>query len=321
MAVFTHVSAEEVAAFLCRYSVGELIALKGIAEGVQNSNFFVETTQGKFFLTLYEERVDITALPYFHSLLAHLHNAGCKVPRFIDDNDGNWLQQLAGRPACLIEFLSGVSATTPTAQQAYSVGDTLAQLHNAVEDFDGIRPNEMGADSWQSMAEKCGVDGLNSISPMLAKRVFDELDFLSVNWPRHLKSSAVHADLFPDNVLLLGNDVSGLIDFYFACTDLVAYDLAVTHAAWSFSSDGGTYLPQIGTAIVNGYTARRDLSDAIEVMPILFRGASMRFLLSRCYDWINTPANAFVTRKDPLAFLKRLDFYSKIDNPRDFLGL
>ncbi len=321
MAVFTHVSAEEVAAFLRRYSVGDLIALKGIAEGVQNSNFFVETTQGKFFLTLYEERVDISALPYFHSLLAHLHDAGCKVPSFINDNDGNWLQQLGGRPACLIEFLSGVSATTPTPQQAYSVGDALAQLHNAVEDFDGTRPNEMGMDNWQAMAQRCGIDGLNRIFPMLATRIFDELEFLSANWPRHLKCSAVHADLFPDNVLLIGNDVSGLIDFYFACTDLVAYDLAVTHAAWSFSPDGGTYMPQIGTAIIRGYTAKRGLIDAIDVMPILLRGASMRFLLSRCYDWINTPASAFVTRKDPQAFLKRLDFYSKIDNPRDFLGL
>ncbi len=321
MAVFTHVSAEDVAIFLRRYSVGDLIALKGIAEGVQNSNFFIETTKGKFFLTLYEERVDISALPYFHSLLTHLYSAGCKVPKFINDNDGNWLQQLAGRPACLIEFLSGVSATTPTPQQAYAVGDALAQLHNAVESFEGTRINEMGIGNWQAMAAKCDIDGLNSISPMLAGRIFDELEFLNANWPRHLKSSAVHADLFPDNVLLLGNDVSGLIDFYFACTDLVAYDLAVTHAAWSFSSDGGTYMPQIGTAIIQGYAAKRDFVDAIGVMPVLLRGASMRFLLSRCYDWINTPTNAFVTRKDPLAFLRRLDFYSKIDNPKDFLGL
>ncbi len=321
MAVFTHVSAEEVAAFLRRYSVGDLIALKGIAEGVQNSNFFVETTKGKFFLTLYEERVDISALPYFHSLLAHLHDARCKVPTFINDNDGNWLQQLAGRPACLIEFLSGVSATTPTSQQAFAVGGALAQLHNAAESFEGVRANEMGFDNWQAMAAKCDIDGLNSISPMLAARIFDELEFLNANWPRHLKSSTVHADLFPDNVLMLGNEVSGLIDFYFACTDLIAYDLAVTHAAWSFSSDGGTYLPQIGTAILQGYTVTRDLDDAIDAMPVLFRGASMRFLLSRCYDWINTPANAFVTRKDPLAFLRRLDFYSKIVDPRNFLGL
>jgi homoserine kinase type II len=321
MAVFTHVSAEEVGAFLERYDVGNLIALKGIAEGVQNSNFFVETTKGQFFLTLYEDRVDASELPYFHDLLAHLHTAGCRVPSFIEDNNGGWLQELAGRPACLIEFLSGVSATTPTAEQAYSVGDTLAQLHAAVEGFSGTRVNQFGVDSWIGIAEKCGEEQLNSISPNLAKRVFDEAEFLSANWPRHLKSSAVHVDLFPDNVLMLGNDVSGLIDFYFACTDLQAYDLAVTHAAWSFSGDGAVYLPQIGTAMINGYMSKRDLSDCIDVMPILLRGASMRFLLSRCYDWINTPANAFVTRKDPLAFLRRLDFYSKIDDAGPFLGL
>jgi homoserine kinase type II len=320
MAVYTFVKAEEVAVLLQRYDVGSLIALKGIAEGVQNSNYFVETSKGKYFLTLYEQRVDLSALPYFHALLKHLRDAGCKVPSFIPDRNGAWLQEIAGRPACLIEFLSGVSVSAPTPAQANAVGSALAQMHIALSDFHETHPNQLGIECWQDFAEKCGSDELNSISTGLADRVIAECGFLQQNWPSHLQKSSIHADLFPDNVLLLGDTVSGLIDFYFACTDLPAYDLAVTHAAWSFSDDGSEYLPQIGIEIIRGYQALLSLDEVSGVFPVLLRGASLRFLLTRCYDWINTPADALVTRKDPLAFLRRLDFYSKIGDPKFLFG-
>ncbi len=320
MAVYTFVTAEQVATMLQHYAVGELIALKGIAEGVSNTNYFIETTTGKYFLTLYEERVDVTALPYFHALLKHLRSAGCKVPSFISDNNNNWLQNIAGRPACLIEFLSGVSVSTPTQAQAYSVGRALAQMHMASSDFNETHPNQFGIKNWTTFLEKFSHNELNDIAPGLAQRVKAECKFLEQNWPRHLPTSSIHADLFPDNVLLLGNTVSGLIDFYFACTDLQAYDLAVTHAAWCFSDDS-EYLPQIGTALLRGYADIAPLEDIVDAFPILLRGASLRFLLTRSYDWINTPESALVTRKDPLAFLRRLDFYSKIDDPKSLFGL
>jgi homoserine kinase type II len=320
MAVYTFVTAEDVALLLRQYEVGELIALKGIAEGVQNSNYFVETTKGKYFLTLYEQRVDMSALPYFHALLRHLRAAGCKVPSFISDIEGKWLQEIAGRPACLIEFLSGVSVSTPTSAQAYAVGGALAQMHLALADFGETHPNQLGIDNWTEFAEKCGRQELDAITPGLADRVRAECLFLQDHWPRHLPQSSIHADLFPDNVLLLGNQVSGLIDFYFACSDLQAYDLAVTHAAWCFTHDGSAYLPQIGTSLLRGYAALVSVDAIIDVFPTLLRGASLRFLLTRSYDWINTPANALVTRKDPFAFLRRLDFYSKIDNPSRLFG-
>jgi homoserine kinase type II len=320
MAVYTFVTAEDVAALLQHYAVGDLIALKGIAEGVQNSNYFVETTKGKYFLTLYEQRVDMSALPYFHALLRHLSAAGCKVPSFISDNDGKWLQEIAGRPACLIEFLSGVSVSSPTPAQAHAVGGALAQMHLALSDFNETHPNQLGIDNWTEFAGKCGRQELDDIAPGLAERVRAECVFLENNWPRHLPTSSIHADLFPDNVLLLGDTVSGLIDFYFACTDLQAYDLAVTHAAWCFSDDGSKYLPQIGIALLSGYADLVPVDIIIDAFPVLLRGASLRFLLTRSYDWINTPANALVTRKDPLAFLRRLDFYSEIEDSKALFG-
>jgi homoserine kinase type II len=196
----------------------------------------------------------------------------------------------------------------------------LQRRHVALSDFDETNPNQLGVECWRDFAEKCGNDALNSISAGLADRILSECRFLNQYWPKQLQKSSIHADLFPDNVLLLGDKVSGLIDFYFACTDIPAYDLAVTHAAWSFSDDGSEYLPQIGIEIIRGYQDLLPLNEVTEVFPILLRGASLRFLLTRCFDWINTPADALVTRKDPLAFLRRLDFYSKIDDPKSLFG-
>lgn len=310
MAVYTQVGAEAAARLLRRYDVGELITLKGIAEGVENTNFFVETSKARFILTLYEKRVDPADLPFFHAMLGHLHAAGCAVPRFITDRDGEYLHDVCGRPACLIEFLPGVSVSSPTIAQAFATGAALGQMHAALQDFAALRPNALGVAAYRPLMRRCGAGNLDAISAGLAARIADECDFVESQWPAHLPISAIHADLFPDNMLMRGDAVSGLIDFYFACTDIRAYDLAVTHAAWSFSADGGTYHAALGNAITSGYDGIfRITADVRRALPTLARAACLRFLLTRCYDWINTPPSAMVTRKDPVAFLRRLDHY------------
>jgi homoserine kinase type II len=321
MAVYTQVSAEAAAEFLTRYEVGDLITLKGIAEGVENSNYFLETTQSRFILTLYEKRVDTADLPYFYALLDHLHIAGCKVPRFILDREGQWLQNVAGRPACLIEFLSGISVSSPNEAQGYATGAALGEMHDALKTFAPSRPNSLGAAAFRPLAAKCGDTGLNSIADGLSARIFAECDFVEQNWPSHLPQSAIHADLFPDNVLMTGDAVSGLIDFYFACNDLRAYDLAVTHTAWSFSADGAVYNGAVGRAIMDGYASKLTLDDETKAaFVILARAACLRFLLTRCYDWINTPSSAIVTRKDPLEFLRKLEFYASHPAGNSLIG-
>jgi homoserine kinase type II len=321
LAVYTSLGPEDVAPLLGRYDAGELVSLKGIAEGVQNSNFYVETTKSRFILTLYESRVDPADLPFFYALLKHLHEAGCKVPRFIADKDGNWLQEIAGRPACLIEFLQGVSVTKPTAAQAHSTGKALGAMHAALAGFTKSRPNSLGLSAWRPLAEQCSRDDLETIQTGLQARIASECDYLEERWPSDLPISAIHADLFPDNVLMLGNDVTGLIDFYFACTDLRGYDLAVTHSAWCFSPEGARFDPQVSEALLTGYGEAFPLDvPTRDALPVLLRGACLRFLLTRCYDWINTPANALVTRKDPLAFLRRLEFYADAKNHAAIMG-
>tara|TARA_R100001244_G_scaffold39766_6_gene35849 strand:+ start:798 stop:1757 length:960 start_codon:yes stop_codon:yes gene_type:complete len=310
MAVYTKVSAEEIGQFLTRFDVGTLVSAKGIAEGVENSNYLLETTRGKYILTLYEKRVDPADLPFFIALLDHLAAHGCLVPPMIADREGEKIQQLCGRSACLIVFLPGVSVSHPTEAQARSTGHALGDMHRALADFEPERRNILDHDGWRALAGQCGPDELDNIAPGLAGTVARELDYLDEYWPHDLPRSAIHADLFPDNVLMLGDQVTGLIDFYFSCTDIRAYDLAVTHAAWCFSEDGSDFHDPISRALIDGYATAFTISDAERrALPLLARGAALRFLLTRAYDWINTPADALVTRKEPQAFLHRLQYY------------
>ncbi|KQN15685.1 MULTISPECIES: homoserine kinase [Sphingomonas] len=313
MAVYTQVSAEALGAFLARYDHGELLSAKGIAEGVQNSNYLVETTADRFILTLYEERTSTEDLPFFLDMLDHLAADGNPVPRALPDRDGVAIQQLAGRSACLIEFLTGVSVSHPTAAQAYAAGAAMGHMHTSLAGFGQTRANPLGADTWRPFLARCGRD-IDSIAPGLFDRTEAALRSVLAQWPRDLPMAAIHSDLFPDNVLMLGDRVTGVIDFYFACTDIRAYDLAVMHTSWAFDGNGENYNAAIGKALIDGYAGQFALSDAERAaLPILARGACLRFLLTRAWDWLNTPADALVTRKDPLAYWRRLETYLKDD--------
>ncbi len=320
MAVYTQLGAEVLGNLIEAFDQGALVSAKGIAEGVSNSNWLIETTGQsgsgqRFILTMYETRTDLADLPFFLGLMDHLSAKGCPVPRTVHDRDGNAFRMLDGKALALIEFLPGVSPSTPTPAQARSVGEALAGLHLAVADFPLQRANGLGPASWQTLAESCGSAGLAEIGSGLDWLVLQGLADLAAQWPDDLPNSVIHADLFPDNVLMLGDTVGGLIDFYFACTDITAYDLAVTHAAWCFDASGRNFDLAVSAALLSGYEAVRPLSlQERAALPILSRGAAMRFLLTRAYDWANTPAGALVERKDPLAFARRMEFYADPEN-------
>ncbi len=324
MAVYTQLGAEEMAAIVSAFDVGSLISAKGIAEGVSNSNWLIETTgkggkSARFILTMYEHRVEEDDLPFFLGLLDHLAERGCPVPRTIHDRDNRAFRFHDGKALALIEFLPGVSVNAPTPPQALAVGAALAQSHLAAADFGGRRENAMGPAAWRELAGACGIQGFAEIDPGLGALVERELEAIAGAWPKDLPKGTIHADLFPDNVLMLGDAVSGLIDFYFACTDLLAYDVAVTHAAWCFSSDGARFDPALSAALLAGYESVRPLTLAErEALPLLAQGAAMRFLMTRAYDWLNVPAGAIVARKDPMAFARRLEFYARPQNSSIF---
>ena len=308
MAVFTAVTAVDLAVFLQRYDIGTATSFKGIAEGVQNSNFLLETTSGRFILTLYEDRVDTDALPWFLALTTHLADKHLPVPRPIVDRNGVALQTLNGRPACVIEFVPGVSVTEPTVAQSHAIGVALGQLHGAVADFTAERANNLGQPHWPALTARCG-DRIGDIDPTLPGLI-DAALAATADWPGNLARATVHTDLFPDNVLILDGKVTGLIDFYFACTDIRAFDYATTHAAWCFSSDGAHYHADRAAALAAGYRESHGLTAAeIAALPRLGVGAGLRFTLTRTYDWLNTPPDALVTRKDPMAFARRMAWY------------
>jgi homoserine kinase type II len=320
MAVYTRLGAEEMARIIDAFDVGTLTSAKGIAEGVSNSNWLIETQQAggaaqRFILTMYENRVEIGDLPFFLDLLDHLAARDCPVPRTIHDSAGASYRLHDGKALALIEFLPGVSVSEPTAAQARAVGAALAQIHLAGQDFPGRRANGMGREAWAQLLGDCGTEGLTAIDPGLCDLVEHEMALVCAQWPDHLPTSVIHADLFPDNVLMLGEQVTGLIDFYFACYDVTAYDVAVTHAAWCFTPDGTKFLPELSAALLAGYQAVRPLSaEERAALPLLARAASLRFLSTRAFDWANTPADALVTPKDPMAFARRLAFYAQDGN-------
>jgi homoserine kinase type II len=317
MAVYTDVAAEEVAAFLSAYELGDLLAYKGIAEGVENSNFLLHTSRGYFILTLYEKRVAANDLPFFLGLMEHLAARGLTCPQPVKNRKGETLGRLAGRPAAIVTFLDGMWIRRPTATHCAGLGHALAELHLAGADFGMRRANALSVQGWRSLYEiaKTRADGVQA---GLHAAIAAELDLLEKSWPRDLPQGVIHADLFPDNVFFLGDQLSGLIDFYFACTDTLAYDVAICLNAWCFELDH-SYNVTKGRALLQAYATKRKLSaPEREALPLLARGAATRFLLTRLVDWLEVPAGALVRPKDPLEYHRKLRFHQAVTSVRDY---
>lgn len=321
MAVYTELSDDELVQHLEAYDIGTLTSLKGIAEGVENSNFLVRTTQGTFILTLYEKRVEAADLPFFLGLMEHLAARGITCPRPIHSRAGTALGRLAGRPAALVSFLDGVSVRRPSARHTGELGAALARLHDAGKGFALTRANALGQASWRPLFAQSAALA-DSVEPGLAGEILAELDELEARWPKALPQGVIHADLFPDNVFFLhtddGDRLSGLIDFYFACNDWFAYDLAICLNSWCFENDGSFNLTK-GRALINAYGRIRPLQPEEErAFVLLCRGSALRFLLTRLHDWLRVPPGALVTPKDPLEYLKKLRFHRKAVSMADY---
>ncbi len=317
MAVYTDVSDEELALFIASYRVGALTSCKGIAEGVENSNYLVHTEAGRYILTLYEKRVARADLPYFLALMEHLAARGITCPVPVHDRQGRTLRELAGRPAALVTFLDGVSVRRPNIGQCALLGEGLARFHLAGENFPMQRANSLSLSGWVPLFAAIG-SGADQIIPGLGAEIEVELGHLTQHWPADLPQGVIHADLFPDNVFFLGPRLSGLIDFYFACNDMLAYDIAVCLNAWCFEADASFNVTK-ARALLLAYEGVRALSPSeLDAMPTLARGAALRFLLTRTYDRLNIDEGALVKPKDPSEYLRKLRFHRRVKSYRDY---
>ncbi len=312
MAVYTDVPDDELAAFIGQYAIGGLVSCKGIAEGVENSNYLLQTDAGRFILTLYEKRVNEADLPFFLALMTHLAGKGIATPVPVPGRDGAALRRLAGRPAVIVTFLEGMSARRPTVEQCGQLGEALAHLHAAGRDFTShARINALGPQGWRPLLERSG-PAANSVQNGLYSFADEELIQLEAHWPSGLPAGVIHADLFPDNVFFLKGRLSGIIDLYFACNDLLAYDLAICLNAWCFEIDYSLNQTK-SRALIAGYERVRPLeAGEIEALPTLTRGAAIRFMLTRLYDWLNVPPGALVKPHDPMAYYRRLRTFQRI---------
>ncbi len=317
MAVYTDVSFEDLEGLLALYDIGTPLSFKGIAEGVENSNFYLQTSAGAFILTLYEKRVRLDDLPFFLGLMEHLAQGGLNCPRLVRTRDGEACTKVNSRTAAILSFLNGVSLRRPEAHHCASAGDALARMHGAGADFPLARPNALSVAGWHELAEAT-VPRADEVQDGLGMLIAGALRDLEAAWPSGLPMGVIHADLFPDNVLFMGDKVSGIIDFYFACNDMLAYDLAILLNSWCFENDGGYNITK-GKAMIAAYRAARPMGDAeIAAMPLLMRGAALRFLLTRLFDWLNPDPNALVRPKDPREYARKLRFHLAVKQAGEY---
>jgi len=317
MAVYTEIGDDELRAFAALYDIGEVLSCKGIAEGVENSNFLLTTARGNFILTLYEKRVARGDLPFFIALMDHLAHHGLACPTPVRGKDGEALRELCGRPAAIVTFLNGMWPRRIDPFHCAGLGGALARLHLAGASFDMVRPNDLSVAGWRRLYEGSR-SRAGELDAGLAGELGEELGFLEAAWPRDLPAGVIHADLFPDNVFFRDHELSGLIDFYFACTDFLAYDLAICLNAWCFEPDLSFNVTK-ARLLVRNYRAVRPLAEReLAALPLLARGSALRFLLTRLYDWLNQTAGALVRPKDPIEYLKKLRFHRGIAGPAGY---
>jgi homoserine kinase type II len=314
MAVYTTIDDVSLAAYLSNYDLGRPLTLKGISEGVENSNYRLTTERGRFILTLYEKRVSPDDLPFFLDLMDHLAAKGVPCPTPVHGRDGRALRALCGRPAALVSFLDGSSPRRLHAGHCGALGRALAKLHLAGADFAGHRPNALSVGGWRPLLDACR-EGADGVQHGLEQELERELVDLERHWPSDLPHGVIHADLFPDNVFFEGQELTGIIDFYFACFDIVAYDLAICLNAWCFEPDGAFNITK-ARQMLAAYRAERPFTTReLEALPLLARGAAVRFLLTRLFDWQNQVEGALVKPKDPLEYLDRLRFHRGLSGP------
>ena len=317
MAVYTKLEHQEVEQFLKQYNINNFKDYKGITEGVENTNYFIKTSQQDYILTIYEKRVDENDLPFFIKLLSSLSDNRFPCPKPIANKNNEKINKIKNKNAALVTFLNGQSKNKITSEECFEIGKITAQLHEITKKFDINRKNNLSIENWESIFEKTIKQKID-LDESIIKKTKNYLNFLKDKWPKNLPQGIIHADLFPDNIFFTNNKVSGIIDFYFACNDFFAYEIAICINSLCFDNNS-TFNMTKAKNLIDGYTSIKTLSeDEKKYLPILSMGAAMRFFLTRLYDFYHTDNKADVKIKDPFEYLKKIEFHSTIKNFNEY---
>jgi homoserine kinase type II len=317
MAVYTKLEHQEVRQFLEQYNINNFKDYKGITEGVENTNYLIKTSEQDYILTIYEKRVDENDLPFFIKLLSYLSENKFPCPKPIANKNNEKINRIKNKNAALVTFLNGQSKNKITSEECFEIGKITAQLHEITKKFDINRKNNLSIENWDSIFEKTIKQKID-LDESIIKKTKNYLNFLKDKWPKNLPQGIIHADLFPDNIFFTNNKVSGIIDFYFACNDFFAYEIAICINSLCFDNNS-TFNMTKAKYLIDGYTSIRTLSeDEKKYLPILSMGAAMRFFLTRLYDFYHTDNKADVKIKDPFEYLKKMEFHSTIKNFNEY---
>ncbi len=320
MAVYTKLTEKNLKDFFLNYKLGKLIDFKGIKEGIENTNYFIKTEKGKFILTLYEKRVENKDLPFFIGLMKNLHDKDFPSPKPVINRNGNYISEISNKKAAVVSFLEGSSKKNLNPDDCYKVGFNTAKLHSITKNLSGKRENKLSVDSWRNIYNKVKIDG-SKIYPNLTEIIEKNLYEIENHWPKNIPSGIIHADLFPDNIFFKNNKLTGIIDFYFSCNDFYAFEIAICLNALCFEgkSENLSFNVTKAKKFIDGYSDIRKLKDDEKNnLKILCKGAAMRFLLTRVFDYINLTEGALVKIKDPIEYLKRLEFHDSVKNFQDY---
>jgi len=320
MAVYTKLSEKDLIEFLSKYNIGKIQKHEEIKEGIENTNYFIQTEKGKFILTVYEKRVEEQDLPFFVGLMKNLFDKKFPSPEPIINKNGNYISEILGKKAAVVSFLNGAAKKSLNPDDCHKIGINTAKLHLITKNLSGKRENKLSVNSWRKIYNKVKKD-CSTIHPNLSQVIEKNLDEIEKNWPKNIPAGIIHADLFPDNIFFKNNELSGIIDFYFSCYDFYAFEIAICLNALCFEGKNENLSFNVTKAkkFIDGYSSIRKLDKSEkESLKILCQGAAIRFLLTRVFDYLNLIEGAIVKIKDPIEYLKRLEFHNNVKDYKDY---
>ena len=320
MAVYTKLSEAQLKDFFSKYDLGKVLKYEEIKEGIENTNYYVELEKGKFILTLYEKRVEEKDLPFFISLMKNLFDKKFPSPEPIINRNGNYISEILNKKAAVVSFLEGKAKKILEPNECYEIGIHTAKLHLITNKLNGKRENKLSVNSWRELYNKVKID-CSKIYKDLPNIIEKNLDIIEKNWPKSIPSGIIHADLFSDNIFFKNKKLSGIIDYYFSCNDFYAFEIAICLNALCFEGKNENLSFNVTKAkrFIDGYESLRKLNDnEKKYLKVLCQGAAMRFLLTRVFDYLNLTEGAIVKIKDPLEYLKRLEFHDSVNSYEDY---